>query len=218
MDEWVIFGYGNLLSDIFDNIHANRGRIKAIVNNIDPDEAQRRDIEYRRSLLGYDAPVIELDDFRPADGEKYCYGFIKGREGLISALKEKHGLLFSSLVHPTAYCGSNVRFGEGVVIGPQTVIAPNCILGDFSFINRGLNIGHDTQLGAYSTISPGASIAGMVRIGRNTTVGIGATVIDGITIGSDSFVGAGAVVVRDVPDNVVVAGVPAKVLRTNESG
>jgi UDP-perosamine 4-acetyltransferase len=56
----------------------------------------------------------------------------------------------------------------------------------------------------------------MVRIGGRATVGIGATIIDGITVGMNSFVGAGAVVVKDVPDNVVVAGVPAKVLRKNE--
>jgi UDP-perosamine 4-acetyltransferase len=48
-------------------------------------------------------------------------------------------------------------------------------------------------------------------------VGIGATVIEKVRIGAGAFVGAGAVVIRDVPDNVVVAGVPARILREASS-
>ncbi len=56
----------------------------------------------------------------------------------------------------------------------------------------------------------------MVRIGKKSTIGIGATIIDGVTVGDNAFVGAGSVVTRDVPDNMVVVGAPAKVLRKNE--
>jgi sugar O-acyltransferase (sialic acid O-acetyltransferase NeuD family) len=190
--------------------------VKAVVNNIRPTEAQRANLDRRLSLAGYEVPVVELDDFRPASGEKYCYGFFKGRRRLIESVKATYGIRFPPLVHSSAYLGSNVFVGEGVIIGPHAVIAPNCKLGDFSLINRALSIGHDTELGEYCTIAPGASIAGMVRIGTGTTVGIGATIIDGIAVGQGSFVGAGAVVVKDVPDGVVVAGVPARVLRTND--
>ena len=216
MDGWMIFGFGNYLSDIFDIIHANGGKVKAIVNNIEPTEQQRHNLERRLTLLGYHVPVVELADFRPQEGKKYFYGFLKGRETLLPYVKRLFGIHFPSLIHPAAYLGSNVEVGEGVVIGPHAVIAPNCSIGDFSSLHRGLNIGHDTKLGAYSTVAPGTSIAGMVRIGSRTTVGIGATIIDGITVGSHSIVGAGAIVVKDVPDNVVVIGVPAKVVRQNE--
>ena len=216
MDRWVIFGFGNYLSDIADIIHARQGRIGAIVNNIRPTEKQWEDLRRRVSLLGYDVPVLELADYEPADGEKYFYGFFGGRDKVLPAFKHTYGITFSPLVHPTAYLGSHARYGEGAIICPHAVIGPNSRIGNFTRINRASTIGHDTEIGDFSDVAPGASIAGLVRIGEKTTIGIGSTVIDGVSIGSNSVVGAGAAVVSDVPDNVVVVGVPAKVLRKNE--
>lgn len=52
-----------------------------------------------------------------------------------------------------------------------------------------------------------------VRIGRGTYIGTAATILPGVTIGRESVVGAGAVVTRDVADQVMVAGVPARVIK-----
>ena len=216
MDEWIIFGFGDFFSDIADLIHANDGRIKAVVNNLIPADERLKGLTRRIGLLGYDGPLIELDDFLPGPGEKYCIGFINRRDRLAAKLQVKHRIMFSPLIHPTAYLGSNVRYGEGVIIGPHAVLAPNCRIGDQCIINRALSIGHDTEIGRLSFVAPGVSIAGMVRIGHGTTIGIGATVIDNIRIGSNTIIGAGAVVVSDVPDNVVFAGVPAKFLKNND--
>lgn len=216
MRQWIVFGFGNYLSDVFDLIRVSQGRIKKIVNNIKPTKEQWEDLKRRIALLGYDVPIVELDNFQPERSEGYCCGFINGREKLIPILKKKYKIRFSCLIHPTACLGSNVSISEGVCIGPNSVIAPNCSIGDFSIINRAASIGHDTVLEEYSTIAPGVSIGGMVRIGRRTTVGIGATIINDLCIGHNSMVGAGSVVIRDVPDDVVVVGSPAKFLRKNE--
>jgi acetyltransferase-like isoleucine patch superfamily enzyme len=53
-----------------------------------------------------------------------------------------------------------------------------------------------------------------ISIEKNVWIGTGAMVLGGVTIGADAVVGAGAVVTRDVPARTVVAGVPARVLRT----
>ena len=62
-------------------------------------------------------------------------------------------------------------------------------------------------------MATGARLAGGVIVGEGAHVGVGASVRQGIRIGAGAIVGAGAAVVKDVPENVVVAGVPAKVLR-----
>lgn len=213
MDYWVIFGFGNFLSDIFDNIHSNNGRIKAIIGNLNYDDVQLRDLKSRVSLLGYDVRIQDLRSFHPEDDEKYFFGFRKERCILIDSLIENYKLKFSNLIHPTSYFGSNVQKGNGIYIGALNTIAPNCIVGDYCIVNRASSIGHDTTLGECTSIMPGATIGGLVKIGNNATVGIGATIIDRITIGNNSFIGAGSVVIRDVPDNVVVVGTPAKILR-----
>ena len=52
-----------------------------------------------------------------------------------------------------------------------------------------------------------------MRIGRNVWVGAGAVLLPGVSVGDNSVIGAGSVVTRDIPANVVAAGVPCRVLR-----
>jgi sugar O-acyltransferase (sialic acid O-acetyltransferase NeuD family) len=215
VDQWVVFGFGNYLSDIIDIIHSNGGWIKTIVGNIEYSDEEKMDLHRRLSFLNYKPQVMDLVDFRAQNAEKYCYGINGPRARLIRALKQSHGIKFSNIIHTTAYLGSNVSLGEGVCIGPGCVIGPNCRIGNFCLINRASTMGHDVVMEDYSTINPGVSVAGLVKIGCGTTIGIGATVIDKIHIGHNSMVGAGSVVVRDVPDDVVVVGTPAKIIRTN---
>lgn len=216
MEQWVIFGYGNYLSDIFDTITTSGGRIRAVINNISPTDEQRSNLKRRLDKVGYSIPVIDIRDFSPSEGEKYCMGVSAQREELYMNVQKTHDIGYSALVHPRAYVSSGVRIGEGVTIGPLAVIGPNAVLGNFSLVSRGASVGHDTVIGEFSIINPSAAIAGCVHIGAGSTIGIGSTIIDHITIGKHSFVGAGAAVVKDVPDNVVVVGVPAKILRKNE--
>jgi sugar O-acyltransferase (sialic acid O-acetyltransferase NeuD family) len=216
MDQWVIFGFGDYISDFFDVIHANGDKIKAVIDNPNLRQAEPENLEKRISLLSYHVPIVPLPDFLPAPGDLYMYGFLNTREKVLKDLEKTYDFRFSSIIHPSAYLGSNGQLGRGVCISPHAVIAPNVRIGSFTLINRACSIGHDTEIGEFCQVNPGASIAGLVTIGDRTTIGIGATVIDKIHIGEHSFVGAGAVVVRDVPDDVVVAGVPAKILKKNE--
>lgn len=62
-------------------------------------------------------------------------------------------------------------------------------------------------------ITIGATSAGRPQIGNNVSVGASATIIGKISIGNNVTIGAGSVVVKDVPDNVVIAGNPAKIIR-----
>lgn len=55
-----------------------------------------------------------------------------------------------------------------------------------------------------------------IRIGNNVWIGAQATVLPGVTIGDGAIVGAGAVVTRDVPANVIVGGIPAKIIKKIE--
>ncbi|MFV2113139.1 NeuD/PglB/VioB family sugar acetyltransferase [Micromonospora sp. LOL_025] len=125
----------------------------------------------------------------------------------------RNGRRCGSLVSPTAVIGARCTVGEGSVFWPGAVLTTDVRLGRHVHIGTRATVGHDTVIGDYATLLPGCTVAGSSRIGDGTTVAAGATVVDNISIGRDAVVGAGAVVVRDVPDNVVVVGVPARILR-----
>lgn len=57
---------------------------------------------------------------------------------------------------------------------------------------------------------------GKIKVGSNVHIGIGVTVMPGVSIGSNCIIGVGAIVTRDIPDNSVVVGVPARVIETVE--
>jgi acetyltransferase EpsM len=128
------------------------------------------------------------------------------------------GMEFATLVHPSARVSSRSSLGEGSILSVGVIVASHTHLGRHVIVNRGALIGHHTEIGDYVTIHPGANIAGACSIGDAAYIGMGAVVIDHITIGSHSVVGAGAVVTKDVPGNVLVVGVPAKIVKENIAG
>jgi len=74
-------------------------------------------------------------------------------------------------------------------------------------------VDHECVLGDGVHIMGGASIAGRVAIGDFSTVGTNATILPDLKIGRNVYVGAGAVVIKDIEDNTVVVGVPAKPIK-----
>lgn len=111
-----------------------------------------------------------------------------------------------------------------VRLGPRTTIGSNSVIVSMSGVTLGeavLVAGNvSISAGAYHTedtmrpvMDQGAYTKGPVIIGDYAWIGTGAIILDGVCIGKGAIVGAGAVVTRDVPDNAIVAGVPAKVIR-----
>ena len=128
------------------------------------------------------------------------------------------GIKFATIIHPSAMMSSTSSLGEGTVVLKSANISTYTIIGRYVRVGTGAIIGHHTEIGDYVTITPGANIGGACTIGEATWIGIGAVVIDQISIGAHSVVGAGAVVTKDVPDNVMVAGVPARIIKENIPG
>ncbi len=129
---------------------------------------------------------------------------------------EISGKQFINAIHPAATISKNATIGYGVVIGPNSVVNTDAVIGNNVVINTGAIIEHDNIIENDTHIAPGVCLAGGVRVKNAATVGIGAVVLDDLTIGQNATVGAGAVVTKDVPDNAVVAGVPAKIIKYDD--
>ncbi len=164
-------------------------------------------------------PVHWIDDVAAMAGTHAAMsGLATTHRGRFTDQIDALGMPFATLVHPTARLSPTVELGTGTLVGVGTIIASHTRLGRHVFVNRGALIGHDTQIGDFATIQPGANVAGACDIGRAAYIGMGAVVIDHRKVGAHSVVGAGAVVTEDVPDHVLVVGVPAKIIKRNIEG
>ncbi len=107
--------------------------------------------------------------------------------------------------------------GEGTLLHLDSYVSVNARIGKTCLINKGVLVAHDCVIGAYSVLSPRVVLGGNVSVGEETFIGTGALVRNGVSIGSRAIVGMGAVVVKDVEDDAVVVGNPARFVRKNES-
>ena len=130
--------------------------------------------------------------------------------------------------------GDNTKIGAFVEIQKNAFVGKNCKISSHTFICEGVTIEDNVFIGhsvafindAYprSTRSDGRLQTEAdwkvvpTRVCKGASVGSGATILCGVTIGENALVGAGAVVTKDVPPNAIVAGVPARLLRTLADG
>ena len=133
------------------------------------------------------------------------------RKQIFEAFKSQN-YCFLNVIHPNSVLASDVKTAEGVQIMAGAVIQTATVIGANTIINTRASIDHDCIIGSHVHIAPGATICGGVTVEDSVFIGAGATVIQGVHIGANSIIAAGAVVTRDVPEGVIVMGVPAKVV------
>lgn len=110
-------------------------------------------------------------------------------------------------------------FGKNISLGKNVFLNTGCIFQDCG----GITIGDKTLIGqnvVLSTLNHGfepenrnTTYPSPIVIGQNVWIGANATIVPGVTIGDNAIIAAGAVVTKDVPENVVVGGVPAKIIK-----
>ena len=128
-------------------------------------------------------------------------------------------------IEPGAVIREKVEIGEGAVIMMGAVINIGAVIGPGTMIDMGAVLGGRATVGANCHIGAGAVLAGVVEpasagpviVEDGVLVGANAVVIEGVHIGKNAVVAAGAVVIEDVPENAVVAGSPARVIKKKDA-
>lgn len=107
----------------------------------------------------------------------------------------------------------SVRIENSSIVMPFAVISNHVTVGVGSLCNGYAMIGHDSTVGDFCELCPYTAISGNCEIGSFTFVGTGAVILPNIKVGKNVIIGAGSLVTKDVPDNCMVLGTPAKIIK-----
>jgi sugar O-acyltransferase (sialic acid O-acetyltransferase NeuD family) len=146
----------------------------------------------------------------PHDAIVVAIGDNHARRELTERLVAKGERLVAA-VHPFSSIAPSATIGEGSMISAGALVLPRATIGRGVLLNTKASVDHDSVIGDFAHVAPGATVGANVHIGEETMIAIGASVASGVQIGARTVIGAGAVVVRDVADDVVAFGVPARV-------
>lgn len=127
-------------------------------------------------------------------------------------------------IEPGAIIREQVQIGDNAVIMMGAVINIGAVIGEGTMIDMGAVLGGRAMVGKRCHIGAGAVLAGVVEppsatpvvVEDNVLIGANAVVIEGVRIGEGSVVAAGSVVIEDVAPGIVVAGVPARVVKKKD--
>jgi acetyltransferase EpsM len=165
-------------------------------------------------LLGDGASVIHFDlhdaliPQREYAGAVIAIGDNAKRQRIAN---ENPDVSWTTLISETSFISRQAVLGPGTQVLYQASIEAGVKIGKHCIINSGAVITHDCVIGDYVHIAPGARLGGAASVGEGTLIGIGAILLPGIRVGKWCRIGAGSVVNRDISDNAVAYGVPARV-------
>ena len=129
-------------------------------------------------------------------------------------------------IEPGALIREHVTIGKNAVIMMGAILNIGAVVGEGTMIDMGAVLGGRATVGNNCHVGAGAVLAGVIEPASATPVivedevliGANAVIIEGVRIGRGAVVAAGAVVIEDVPENAVVAGCPARVIKMKDAG
>lgn len=177
------------------------------------------DPAYKSGINGW--PVLcgtrtVYEKYREDESIKFVYALYRS-----DVLKERIALRESlnipverylSFIHPTAYVAKSAQIGLANIILANCAINCNVLLGDFNTINTNSLIGHDTIIGSNNFIAAHTCIGSGLKIGSGNFTGLNCSIKNYVEIGDYNLIGMASNVVKNVTDNNILIGNPAKSL------
>ncbi len=135
------------------------------------------------------------------------------RKKLYGVFKDLGGVFTSTISNESSIGNYDVSIGIGCNILTKSIISNSVTIGMGAILYFNSIVTHDCKIGDFVEISPSAVILGRCSISDYCQIGANSTILPNLNIGKNVIVGAGAVVTKDIPDNSVVAGIPAKIIK-----
>lgn len=209
MKKLVIFPFNGNAIEALDCVNTDEYEFLGFVD----DDISKKSIHYdvlRRDFIEKYKEVFLL----AVPGSSLSY---LNRENIISSLPIKNTERFVSIQHPMASVGKNVKVGINCVVMAGVVLTSNAKIGNHVCILPNSVIHHDVVIGDFTLIGSNVVVAGGTSIGKNCYLGSGSNIMNGLSVGDSSLIGMGSNVIRDVKEQVVVAGNPARDLNVRKN-
>ena len=142
-------------------------------------------------------------------------GELADRKMLIEKTR-KDGIEAATLIHPDVHIPESTLIGKGVTIQMGCFISCNSIIEDYVYIQPITGIGHDNVIHEGCMIGGGISFGGDIELGRYVYVGMHSTIKEHVKVGAHSIIGMCSAVYKDIPDEVIAMGNPARPMKRNE--
>jgi sugar O-acyltransferase (sialic acid O-acetyltransferase NeuD family) len=120
---------------------------------------------------------------------------------------------YATVVHPTASIGSTCSVGRGSVVLAQVALTADVVVGQHVAIMPQVVLTHDVRVDHFATLASGVRLGGGVHVGTGAYVASGVCVREGCRVGEWAMIGMGSIVTRDVPEERVWYGSPARDVR-----
>ena len=162
--------------------------------------------------------IGSFDDMFAAGVKGKNFLLTQGKMSLRKELTEKilaGGGIIPTIIHPLASVSKYTDIGEGCLIGPYAVVQAQCKISNGVIVRDQALICHGTTVDDYVFVGPKALVGAMLHVKEQAFVGQGSILISSkaTEVGENVLIGAGSLVTKPVPDNVVVVGSPAKVIK-----
>jgi sugar O-acyltransferase (sialic acid O-acetyltransferase NeuD family) len=183
----------------YDDVNQNIGEL---LYDKFPILKNKKEVKYYFSEYGNDFTIgVGNPELRYKLAEK----FISIGGNLVSTISNK------------AIIGSyDVKIGKGCNILDHAIFSNGSSIGEGCIVYYNVTLTHDCEVGHFVELSPGVTLLGSCKIGSFSQIGSNATILPKVRIGQNVIIGAGAVVTKDIPDNCVAVGSPAKVIKNLE--
>jgi acetyltransferase-like isoleucine patch superfamily enzyme len=153
------------------------------------------------------------------DNKKIASNVILGKDVVLNDFINLYGCEIGddTKIGPFVEVQKNSAIGARCKISSHTFICEGVTIEDEVFVGHGVMFINDkypkaaTNSGSLQTEEDWEVVPTVIK--KRASIGSNATILCGVTVGSGSIIGAGSVVINDVPDNVIVAGNPAKIIR-----
>lgn len=197
----TLYGASGHAKVVMDVIKSNDGVITQILD----------DNESLDSLLEYPVNKPEKKHY---ENVLIAIGDNTVRKNIAANLKATYCI---PMIHKSVVLDTTATIDKGTVVMANAVVNSSVKIGSHCIINTAAIIEHDVVIGNFVHVSPGAVVTGGVKIGEGSQIGASAVILPNLKIGKNVVVGAGTVVVKDIADQTIVIGNPARILKKNKT-